>query len=314
MSQLGNVLKMLFLLKDNSFIKKKELALELGVSEKQVGRYKDILEETFNIESITGPNGGYRLIDRYFPFKEIFTKEELLVLKHSIYGMDSYLDEKENLEKIIEKINKAILNIDNKGFGEIVRHSRVNKKLRENVRGIKEKIYIGIEESKELIIEYISANEEKTERRVQPYSYFIYEGEQYLVAWCMEKKAIRFFKFVRILRCILTGKEFEKNRKVEEDIKGKKEKRIGIFVEEEYEVEIIIKPPMAMNIKERVWVENQEIIDLDNGKILFKGTMIGKISIINWLMKMKDDVEIIKPLELKEEIKKILKNMIEVYN
>ena len=59
MSKLNNILKMIFILSKGTKVKGKEIASQLEVNEKQVRRYKEILDEFFDIRSIPGPNGGY---------------------------------------------------------------------------------------------------------------------------------------------------------------------------------------------------------------------------------------------------------------
>lgn len=70
---------------------------------------------------------------------------------------------------------------------------------------------------------------------------------------------------------------------------------------------------MANTIKEKIWVDNQEVIELENGKILFKATMEGLPEIISWILSMREYVKIIEPLEIKEEVRlsvqKIINNL-----
>lgn len=61
MDGLGNILKMIFILKMQKKIKIKDLADELGVSERQIRRYKSEMDKYFNIKSTTGSDGGYSL-------------------------------------------------------------------------------------------------------------------------------------------------------------------------------------------------------------------------------------------------------------
>ena len=90
MGSLNNALRMLFMLKTHKTMKIKELADELEVSERHIRRYKEVLEEYFEIESIPGKNGGYKLKeDKYFPFKQVLSSHEINMLSDFINGMDS---------------------------------------------------------------------------------------------------------------------------------------------------------------------------------------------------------------------------------
>lgn len=106
MDSLGNMLKMIFILKTQKKIKIKDLANELSVSERQVRRHKSEIDKYFNIESTTGSDGGYSLIDDYFPFKDILTEDEINRLKFMINSL-SYENSSE-LTEILDKLNLRV--------------------------------------------------------------------------------------------------------------------------------------------------------------------------------------------------------------
>lgn len=314
MSSLDNIFKMIFMLKENKIMKAKEIAERLEVNEKQVRRYKEVLDPYFNIESIPGKNGGYRINNNvYFPFKEILSKNEVQTLKEFIYGLDSsYLINNPKVMKIIEKINFSILeNEKEEVIDSIIPYSRVNKGEEESNRFFNE-IYLSILESTILIIEYKDNNGNISERRIEPYRFFTYKGEKYLVSFCLLRNEIRFFKLRRILKVIKTSFKFKKRIDADKLIKEYKENSIGIFAGETYDVVLEIQYPVANIVKERVWVENQEIDDTSfQDKIIFKAQMKGGPEIESWILSMGEAVKILKPNILKVKIHKKLKKMLE---
>ena len=125
------------------------------------------------------------------------------------------------------------------------------------------------------------------------------------------RNQIRFFKIRRIINCRLTDKKFKKDIDVKKVISDYRKNSIGIFGGEEYDLELEIKYPMANTIKERLWVDNQEVDETKyKDRIIFKAKMKGGPEIISWILSMGDCVKIITPLKLKEEIHKKLENMI----
>ena len=310
MSKLNNIIRMMFMLKSGRFIKKKELAEKLGVSEKQVLRYKLALDEVFNIKSVPGPSGGYKLEDTYFPFKEVLSQEEIMSLKFILKRMDFGDEDEEKYNNIIDKINFSILNSENEYKGEIIPYSKRNCDINK-LKEIEFKIYEAILENKKIIIDYTDNKNIVSSREVLPYKHFIYRGEPYLIAYCLKRNQIRFFKFVRISRCIVTTYNFNKTIDIDKEIKEMKENKIGIFYGEEYDLELEISPPMANSVRERIWVDNQEIIDLEGGKILFRAKMGGGHSVISWILTMKEYVKINKPEKLKKDVVKSLEKMLE---
>lgn len=306
MSKIGNILKMLFILKKNKKVKIKDLEEELNVNEKQIRRYKKELEEYFIIESTTGPDGGYELKQSYFPFTTILTKEEIVKLKIAIEAIE-YENSKE-LQGIVDKLNFNLFNKQEEMLftEELISYSKPKGEI-ENTDKYKD-IYDAIINQKILIITY-SGNNGESDRRIEPYKYIKYKGEYYIIARCLNKQDIRYFKLPRIKEYIITSYTFEKTIDIDEYISHERENSLGIFGGEVINIQLKIRRPMANTIKERIWVENQVIHD-EGEYIIFEAPMKKGPEMTSWILSMGEHIEIIKPLELKEEIKEKLKNIL----
>ncbi|MBL4931899.1 helix-turn-helix transcriptional regulator [Clostridium paridis] len=312
MSELRNLLKMVFILKRRGKIKAKDIAEDLETSERQVRRYKDILDEFFEIESVAGPDGGYKLVQQSFPFKEMLTNDEIMSLKVAIKALDSFnIDENKKILNAIDKINFSILNSENDLLGseKIIPYS-TPKKLTENIVEMHEDIYKAILDKKVIYIKYKGNTGKVSEREVEPLKYLRYKGEYYLVANCLLKNEIRYFKLARIQEYITTNKKFDFKEDIEETLRMSQENGFGVFGGEEYDLKLEIKPPMANTISERIWVENQTIEELEDGSIIFKAKMKGGPELISWILSMGDSARIIEPLRLKENIRQQVENIL----
>ncbi len=316
MSTLGNTLRMLMMLRSGRKLKVKEIAEELEVSEKQVKRYKEALSEFFYIESKSGIDGGYILKDKYIPIKELLDEHEINLLKYSIDALEDFsLESNKDLKRAIDKINYSIEkghNSNNEKTNSIIPYGRclpINNKLQEMI----DVIFEAIISNKEVFIEYSGNNGEVSMRTIQPYKIFTFKGEQYVIANCLSKNQVRYFKLIRIKGYHISNKIFKKTLDVDKLIENNKKNSIGIFGGKKYNLILEITPPMANTIKEKIWVDNQEVIELENGKILFKATMEGLPEIISWILSMREYVKIIEPLEIKEEVRlsvqKIINNL-----
>jgi predicted DNA-binding transcriptional regulator YafY len=115
---------------------------------------------------------------------------------------------------------------------------------------------------------------------------------------------------VRIKKYEIAEGKFQKNLEIDDILKKDRESSLGIFGGKMYELVLEITPPMSNTIGERIWVENQQITYLDNGKILFTAMMNGGPELVAWILSMGDTVKIIKPENLKEEIKIKLEKML----
>lgn len=313
MGQLNNVFRMMFILRRGKKVKIKELAEELEVNERQIRRYKGTLDEFFDIESIPGPDGGYIFKEQYFPFKELLTEHETNSLKIAIGSLEeNFIEKGSDLEKAISKINFSILNKEEELLlNEHIIPYSYPKNIDGNISTMHDDIYECIFQGYELYIKYCDNNGVVSERTVQPHKYLRYKGEYYLVATCLIKNQIRYFKLTRIKEYRVTNVKFSKAKNIDEILEHERKNSLGIFGGKEYNLELLIRNPMANTIKERVWVDNQEIIEHQGGDITFKAKMKGGPEVTSWILSMGDTVTVIAPEELKEEVKEKLKKMIE---
>ncbi|MDR3597940.1 MAG: WYL domain-containing protein [Clostridium sp.] len=311
MDGLGNILKMIFILKTKKKVKIKSLADELDVSERQVRRYKNEIDKYFNIESITGSDGGYTLIDDYFPFKDVLTENEISKLKFLINSLN--YENSSELMEIVDKLNLRILKNEKNYLHneEVIHYSKPKLKL-EEITKIYNKISSAIENRNEIILEYCDNHGNCSRRKVQPHKLLLFRGEYYLVSTCLLRNEIRYFKLTRIKEYIITGFIFERNIDIDEFLKEQEENNIGIYNGKEIDLELEITPPMANTIKERIWVDNQEIIEKNDGKIIYKARIKKGPEVISWILSMSDCVKVVSPeslrIEIKEKVEKILGN------
>lgn len=79
MSKFSKLLSMIELLKNNGRMNRKEIAEKLGVSERMVRKYvDDLLEANVNIESFTGPKGGYEINNNSLGEEDVKAYEETI--------------------------------------------------------------------------------------------------------------------------------------------------------------------------------------------------------------------------------------------
>ena len=64
-----------------------------------------------------------------------------------------------------------------------------------------------------------------------------------------------------------------------------------------------IKHPFSVIIKEKVWADNQEIIEHEDESITLKATMRGYTEIKSWILSMGCNVCVIEPKKLKDDIR-----------
>lgn len=313
MGSLNNSIKMLCMLRVDKFIRRKDIAERLEVSEKQVSRYKLALDEIAEIESTPGVNGGYKLIKKVALFDYILSKDEFKKLKLALNAVEENLNiDSSELSIILDKLKQHI--------GGTVSESTIisQGKIKESEDMLEKRIKIeeAINESKQIIITYVGNDSVESRREIQPYKIFYYKSEAYVSTYCLLKHDIRDFKLIRIKEYILTSKIFEKNieheLKINKSIENYRNNRIGIFNDSsnEYNMKLEVSPPMSNYVKERQWVKDQIIEEIGGGKILFMAKMKADPETISWILSLREYSKILEPIELKNDINIVLNKMI----
>lgn len=307
MSKFSNLLRLITLLKSNKRIKRKEIADALGVSERMVRKYiSDLQEANITIESIPGPNGGYELKGHNYLLNLNTDNEEVKSLEKALEQLKQqefeYIDDLESLTKKVKSNNELTNDIT---YG-IISES--------------EETYLDKEEDYELEIQsacltrhklkmsYHSISSGDSIRVIRPYAVITKNDMRYVIAYCENRKTIRTFKLIRINWIEVLSDKFEIDSSF--DIKEYMKNTIGIFNNNETKLKLLLKKPFSYSVSERKYVENQHITWNDDETIIFEATMNGKEDIIRWILSMGECVTILEPLYLKEELKNILKNMI----
>ncbi|MBN3354912.1 hypothetical protein CF060_12005 [Clostridium botulinum] len=133
----------------------------------------------------------------------------------------------------------------------------------------------------------------------------------YFVGYCELRQKIREFKISRIMSYEILGEKFERTYNF--NFKEYMQDCFGIFKDEEIELKLKIKYPMSQIVKEKIWSDNQEIIDIEDKSIIFKAKLRGITEIKSWILSMGRSVEVIAPSSLRRNIENEIEKMIKIY-
>lgn len=315
MSQVGNTLRMLFLLQCKGKMKIKDLASALELDERSIRRNKDHLEQVgIDIISETGKYGGYRLENENILLGLNLSDQEytslLLVEKH--LNDSKHICSKE-ITRIVEKVN-VVRKSKREGLDEINHH--MNKATLYNIDRETERkklmdIHAAVLFKNKIRMKYISFRSGITERLVRPYATFQYKGDMYFIGFCELKNEVRDFKLCRISEYEVLDELFTRDEAF--DLEKAMKNCLGIYKDKEYDIKLKIKYPISQIVKEKIWVENQVIKDVGDGSIVYKAKMRGLAEIKTWILGMGSQVEVIGPEEIVEEIRGEIEKMKNLY-
>lgn len=304
---------MMFLIQSKGRIKCSELADILEVSERQIQKYKQDLEQAgIFINSKAGKYGGYELDNSNMISNASLTEKELCVLEmineQLKYNNDIYKSEFEDVFikiKAISKEKDSIAQMDYFSIQPQCNYDYFEEKQKFN------DIRMAYITKRKLEIDYYSLNSGYSNRIVHPYGLYNYKSDQYMVAFCEKRNDFIDFKLCRVKSYSILDDNYEISKSF--TWKEYSKDSIGIYKDNKIDVVLKINHPFSVIIKEKIWVENQEILEHEDESITFKATMRGYTEIKSWVLSMGANVEVVQPSSLREEIKLEIEKIKKLY-
>ena len=153
-----------------------------------------------------------------------------------------------------------------------------------------------------------------TERVIHPLRLHYSHRNQtwYLVAYCELRKDIRTFVVGRIRKLKLLEEHFDfpPDFSVDDYLSKTFDQVVG---ETEQEVSIRFSAYQAPWIKERQWHPTQQIEEHGDGRITIRFQVSGLDAIKRWVMRYGKEAEVLEPQELRDMVRKEVRDMGEVY-
>jgi len=315
MSHVGNAIKMYMLLHKNGKMKISEIASKLELDDRTVRRYKDDLELAgIYIDSETGKYGGYTLRNDNFLLGLNISNREM----YSLQLVERYLKDSQHIaakdiSSLVIKVNAAnsVKNDD-----KVNLYNHMAKEIVSNTDPeFERKKFLDIHEAallrKKVRIDYTSLNSGRKKRIVRPYATLEYKNDLYFIGYCESKQEILDFKICRINDYEILNETFERDESF--SLEKCMENCIGIYKGKEYDIKLKIMYPMSQIVKEKIWVSNQVITDLEDKSIIFEAKMRGLTEIKAWILGMGSSVIVLEPDEVVEELKNEINKMKNLY-
>lgn len=296
----GNRLfEIIYILLDKKNITAKELADHFEVSQRTIYRdIENLSEAGVPIYMTKGKGGGISLLADFILNKAILTQEEKKEILAAMQGLNAV--NKDEFNGALSKLN-SFLGGNNENWIEVdFSNWDKNNDLGEKFTVIKNSII-----NKNLIsFEYFNANGELLERIVEPLK-LVFKGQGwYLYAYCRKKEDNRFFKLTRMKGVNVISERF--NRVVPNKIFI--EKDIG-YSKELVNVKVRINKKLAF----RVFDEFKDYSLDENGDFIVNLEFPVGDWMFGYLMSFGENIEVLEPLYIREEIKSKLINSLNRY-
>ena len=314
---LGRLFRIYEKIREGTFPNVEYLSKEEEVSERTIKRDIQTLKYTLDAPiSYSKSRNGYYLTKNWeFPFPELSTGEILTLfiannLLKDLKGTPLY-EIGLTLSKKLEKLLPERVSIKDREIEEMLSISFQPIKIKKDIVDIFDKLFNSIRERNSVLIKYYTiSRDEETERIVDPYHLYNFEGVWYLVAYCHKRGEVRDFALDRINGITVLKEKF--NFKEDFNIKEYLQKSFRIYKGNEDEFTLLFDPYQAKWIKERIWHNSQKISENPDGSLILK-IKGNKEEIKRWIIGYGKHVLVLEPESFREEIINELDELSEKY-
>lgn len=296
----GNRLfEIIYILLDKKNVTAKELAEHFEVSQRTIYRdIEDLSQSGVPIYMTKGKGGGISLLSDFILNKAILSQEEKKEILAAMQGLNAV--NKSEFNGVLSKLS-SFLGGDNENWIEVdFSNWDKNNTLGEKFTTIKNSII-----NKNLIsFEYFNSNGKLLERIIEPLK-LVFKGQGwYLYAYCREREDNRFFKLTRMSNINIILENF--NRTVPNKI----------FSEEDtgyYNELIHLKLRIDKKLAFRIYDEFHNYSLDDNGDFIVNLDFPSGDWLFGYLMSFGEYIEVLEPLNIRDEIKKKLMYALKKY-
>lgn len=303
------MLKILFELLSKKCVKASYLADKFEVSVRSIHRYINCLELAgVPIYTLRGNNGGFAIVDTYKLSSTFLTVKEF---EHTINTLSAITDSVPNkdLSNVISKL-KAVVKNERSGFDIKSGNLIIDAGPWGDAVGYKSKLNViqkSIDELKKLNIRYHDRNGDITERIIEPHVIVFKQGLWYVYAFCHLRNEFRFFKIGRIEFADITNESFTRREISQEDLP------LDFWhnVTETTDVIFEIDKKCLSDVEEWLGIEN---VHKQHNKYVAEAKLPFDNGLVSKIMSFGNGIKVIQPQELKDEIIKNTKSIIDTYN
>jgi predicted DNA-binding transcriptional regulator YafY len=307
--KIERLIAIIMLLLERDVVPTSELAEKLEVSRRTI--FRDI--DTLNIAGMPimvtrGSTGGVSLMKSYKVDKKLFTPKDVQSLITSLQSYNQLLGDNEiyntltKLQSMTEKNDLLKQNISNQNFSIDLEPNQGNRSLRIFLKVIE----AAMNDKRYLLFNYTDKSGDETSRKVEPYKVVFKESSWYLQAFSIERNDYRIFKLARMSDVQLSEETFTPRDFVPLPMDGSNWMSKDIVT-----VIIRIDKPLKDKIIERFGEEY--IIARNENNYIAKYPIADNEDGYNVLLKFGRKCEIIEPLSVRQNFKKYLMKIMEIY-
>ncbi|MCO4850543.1 helix-turn-helix transcriptional regulator [Bacillus vallismortis] len=309
--KLERLLAMVVLLISKKQVQAAELAEMFEVSVRTI--YRDI--ETINragipIVTAQGSGGGIGIMESYRLEREWLKEEELFAIASalqsvsSMYEPASHSTAYQKIKHLIpEKSAEAFQHQTEKWFIDMTAWGQT-----EDQKALRENISAAIDQLSTISFTYTNASGETLHRQTEPYTLVCKVGHWYLYAYCLIRNDFRFFKLNRMNDLAILYQSFTRKDIQLDTLPWDKN-----WYQKDRLTELVILVQPAARQRIREWFGN-EVLHYDKDEICRAVISLPDDQwLIGFLLQFGKDIEVLRPLHLRDKVKETIHHMQKVY-
>ncbi len=275
------------------------LAEQFEVSRRTINRdIEDLCKAGIPIVTRQGTKGGISIMGNYKMDRTLLTSMEMQDILAGLRSLDS-INETSRYSQLMEKLSAGSSDFMAGNQSVLIDLSSWYKtSLAPKIEQIREGI------DRRIRLEFLYYSPKGTAmRRIEPYYLIFRWSSWYVWGWCIDREDFRLFKLNRMDQMKLSGETFEKRHVLLPDLNTEQIFPGGI------QVKAVFEPECKWRLVEEFGADCFE--ELPEGRLLFHGNYTNKENLVTWLLSFRDQVVLLEPEEIREELTESLERMLD---
>lgn len=296
--------EILTILLSKGIVSAKDLAQHFQVSTRTIYRDIDILSVSgIPVCMKKGRGGGISLIEGYKLDKTLLSEKDVesIIMSVGTLGMTKYNGIQPVLEKLLSLFqHKTVEDWVEIDFTNWDTDNEKDTRIDDVRKAILNRQFIELD--------YYNSNGQKTHRIVAPLKLVFKSYSWYVNAFCISKNAIRLFKITRIKNLLIQDKTFEREKY------SPLVKKSNIEYPQYGNIEVVLRFSKDIVYLLFDYYDENDVEHQQDGSCIVKAVLPQGDWFFSHILSYGDKVEILSPLCIREEFKKRLKKVNDIYN
>lgn len=300
--KIDRLIGILSILLQQNKITARELADKFEVSKRTINRdIENLCKAGIPIQTSQGFGGGIQVMEGYRMDRTLLTSKDMQMIMAGLRSLDS-VSGSNYYGQLMEKLKPGSSHFISGKDSILIDLSSWNKDMITPKLSL---IQEAIEGRRIITFDYYAPSGNGV-RKIEPYYLIFKWSSWYVWGWCYNREEYRLFKLNRLDRLKKRNEGFALREVPMPDLSIEK-----IFPGKIC-AKAIFDPEMKWRLVEEFGPHCYE--EMENKKLLFRTDHTDKDNLISWLLTFGEKVVVLEPIEVKEEIKEMLKVMIKNYN